>query len=120
LTIYRQVPQGLPSSQIFGTFRRWPLVPSAELLRLQATLTQCVELAGPEAAHDLLTLVTQELQLRSAEEPTDPRRLSGPAGPPPDRTVTRGTTGRNGRSRYDQPGPTSGKARAPQNRASES
>lgn len=73
------VPQGLPSSQIFGTFRRWPLVPSDELLRLQATLTQCVELAGPEAADDLLRLVTQELQLRSAEEPTDARRSSGKA-----------------------------------------
>lgn len=106
MTNYRQVPQGVPSAQIFGTLRRWPLLPSAELLRLQATLTQCVELDGSEAAHDLLALVTQELQLRSLEEPADARRLSGP----PDRPVTRGKGGRNGRSRYDQPGPASGQA----------
>ena len=72
------VPQGLPPSQIFGTFRRWPLVPSDELLRLQTTLTQCVELAGPEAADDLLKLVTQELRLRGAEESPDARGSSGP------------------------------------------
>ena len=120
MTIHRQVPQGLPSSQIFGTFRRWPLVPSAELLRLHATLTQCVELAGPGAVDDLLRLVTLELQLRRAEEATDARRLPGPSGPPSDRPVTRGKTGRNGRSRYDQPGPASGKAAAPQSRPSDS
>ncbi|MET3950383.1 hypothetical protein [Arthrobacter sp. UYEF36] len=110
MTIYRQVPQGVPSAQIFGTFRRWPLLPSAELLRLQATLKQCFELDRSEAAQDLLRLVTQELQLRSVEEPADARRLSGPPGPPSDRPVTRGKSGRNGRSRYDQSGPANGQA----------
>jgi hypothetical protein len=85
LTINRQIPQGVPSSQIFGTFRRWPLVPSAELYRLQAALTQCVELAGSEAAHELLTLVTEELRQRSAEEPAESRRLSGQARAPRNR-----------------------------------
>ena len=61
-----------PPSSIFGTFRRWPLVPSAELYRLQVALTQCVELAGPDAAHELLTDVTDELERRTAESPRLP------------------------------------------------
>ncbi|MDP9984459.1 hypothetical protein J2W14_003884 [Pseudarthrobacter oxydans] len=77
MTVNRQVPQGVPSSQIFGTFRRWPLVPSAELYRLQAALTQCVELAGSEAAHELLTLVSEELRQRSAKEPPESRSTPG-------------------------------------------
>lgn len=82
MTIHPQIPPGLPSPQIFGTFRRWPLVPSAELYRLQAALTQCVELAGSAAAQDLLGLVAEELQQRSAEEPAETRRLSGHARAP--------------------------------------
>ena len=69
MTIHRQVPHGRPAAQIFGTVRRWPLVPSAELCRLQAALTQCVELAGSGSAQELLLLVTEELRQRSAEEP---------------------------------------------------
>lgn len=64
---------GSPSSSIFGTFRRWPLVSSFELCLLQAALTQCVELAGSESAHDLLTDVTVELDRRTAETPPLPR-----------------------------------------------
>ena len=82
MTINRQIPQGVPSSQIFGTFRRWPLVPSAELYRLQAALTQCVELAGSEAAHELLTLVSEELRQRSVKEPAETRGPSGQARAP--------------------------------------
>ena len=85
MTINRQVPQGVPTSQIFGSFRRWPLVPSAELYRLQAALTQCVELAGSEAAHELLTLVSEELRQRSADEPPETRGLSGQARAPRNR-----------------------------------
>lgn len=62
-----------PSSSIFGTLRRWPLIPSVELCLLQAALTQCVELAGPESAHKLLTDVTVELDRRTAETPPLPR-----------------------------------------------
>lgn len=82
LTINRQGPQGVPSSQIFGTFRRWPLVPSAELYRLQAALTQCVELAGSDAAHELLTLVSEELRQRSVKEPAETPGLPGQARAP--------------------------------------
>ena len=85
MTINRQVPPDVPPSQIFGSFRRWPLLASAELYRLQAALTQCVELAGSEAADELLTLVTEELRQRSAEEPAETRRLSGQARAPRDR-----------------------------------
>lgn len=70
---YREFPGGTPSGRIFGTLRRWPLIPSAELYLLQAALTQCVELSGSEAAHELLGLVTEELRLRKAEEPPDTR-----------------------------------------------
>ena len=62
-----------PSSSIFGTFRRWPLVPSIELSLLQTALTQCVELAGSASAHELLTCVTLELERRTAETPPLPR-----------------------------------------------
>lgn len=62
-----------PPSSIFGTFRRWPLVPSIELCLLQAALTQCVELTSSESAHDLLTDVTVELERRTAETPPLPR-----------------------------------------------
>lgn len=69
MTAYpHDVQQSLPSS-IFVTFRRWPLVPSAELYRLQGALTQCLELAGPDSDHKLLTLVTDELERRTAETP---------------------------------------------------
>jgi hypothetical protein len=56
MTNYRQPSQGSPSHRIFGTFRRWPLVPSAELHRLHSALTQCVEFVGFDTAHELLSL----------------------------------------------------------------
>lgn len=58
-----------PASRIFVTFRRWPLVPSAELQRLELTLSQCVEVSGLESARELLLLVSDELQRRSEEMP---------------------------------------------------
>lgn len=58
-----------PTSRVFVTFRRWPLVPSAELQQLQATLSQCVELAGLESARELLLVVTDELLRRTSEVP---------------------------------------------------
>ncbi|MDI3213978.1 hypothetical protein [Arthrobacter sp. AL12] len=68
--------------QIFGSFRRWPLVPSDELYRLEAALTQCMELAGSDAAHELLTLVSEELRQRGADEHSETRRLNGQAPAP--------------------------------------
>lgn len=52
---------------IFNTPRRWALTSTAELSRLQTALTQCVELAGPDPAQELLTLVTGELDRRNTE-----------------------------------------------------
>lgn len=52
----------------------WPLLPSAELYRLQAALTECVELAGPDSAPELLTLVTDELERRTEEPAHLPRQ----------------------------------------------
>lgn len=64
---------------MFDSFRRWPLVPSAQLVRLRSALLQCVELASPnngrdlsESAGKLLRLVTDELDRRNS-------RQAGPA-----------------------------------------
>lgn len=63
---------------MFDSFRRWPLVPSAQLVRLRSALLQCVEMASPDKGRDLsesagklLRLVTDELD----------RRNCHPAGP---------------------------------------
>jgi hypothetical protein len=119
MTAHRQVPEGLPPPRIFGTFRRWPLVPSAELYRLQAALERCVELAGSEAAHELLGLIRKELQQRSAEERSEARRFPASAGPvePADRRSSPGQTGRSRGSRHDQSGPASAPSRMSRNRA---
>jgi hypothetical protein len=61
---------------MFDSFRRWPLVPSAQLVRLRSALLQCVELASPdngrdlsESAGKLLRLVTDELDRRNGHPP---------------------------------------------------
>lgn len=60
---------GVP--RIFDTFRRWPLVPSSQLLQLRTALLHCLELSGTEpgrepsdAARKLLRIVTEELERR--------------------------------------------------------
>lgn len=67
---------------MFDSFRRWPLVPSGQLVRLRSALLQCVELASPdegrnlsESAEKLLQLVTDELDRRNSAAGT-------PAVPP--------------------------------------
>ncbi|WP_427174620.1 hypothetical protein [Arthrobacter sp. 92] len=67
MTVYRREVHESPVPRVFVRFRRWPLVPSAELYRLQTILSQCVELAGSDSANELLTLVTDELERRTAE-----------------------------------------------------
>lgn len=66
---------------MFDSFRRWPLVPSPQLVRLRSALLQCVELASPdngrdlsESAGKLLQLVTDELDRRTGPS-------AGPAVP---------------------------------------
>lgn len=73
-------PAHAPGAELmFDSFRRWPLVPSAQLVRLRSVLLQCVELASPnngrdlsESAGKLLRLVTDELDRRNS-------RHAGPA-----------------------------------------
>lgn len=69
---------GVP--RIFDSFRRWPLVPSSELLQLRTALLQCMELAAPESGRELsdsarrlLGLVTDELERRN--QLAEPGRL---------------------------------------------
>ncbi|MGP4032730.1 hypothetical protein [Pseudarthrobacter sp. 1C304] len=64
--------QGHGAGLMFDSFRRWPLVPSSQLVRLRSALLQCVELASPdngrdlsESAGKLLQLVTDELERRT-------------------------------------------------------
>lgn len=76
-------PRSGDGPQIFDSFRRWPLVPSSELLQLRHVLLQCMELSGPEtsrelsdAASRLLRLITEELERRKLPpDPARPRRL---------------------------------------------
>jgi hypothetical protein len=70
---------------MFDSFRRWPLVPSPQLVRLRSALLQCVELASPdngrdlsESAGKLLGIVTDELDRRRSGHQTGPAEL--PAG----------------------------------------
>lgn len=70
------------ANPLFDAFRRWPLVPSSQLLRLRTALLQCVEVASPdngrdisESARKLLGLVTGELERRNVAP-------AGPAVPP--------------------------------------
>lgn len=63
---------------MFDSFRRWPLVPSAQLVRLRLALLQCVELASPDNGRDLSESAGKLLQLISDELD----RRSGPSFPP--------------------------------------
>lgn len=49
----------------FHTFRRWPLVPTDDLVKLRQSLLQVQELGGPTAAGELLVLVDYELRRRA-------------------------------------------------------
>ena len=75
---YGSLAQAHGAELMFDSFRRWPRVPSPQLLRLRSALLQCVEVAAPdngrdlsESAGTLLRLVTDELD----------RRNDHPAGP---------------------------------------
>jgi hypothetical protein len=69
---YGSLAHGHGAELIFDSFRRWPLVPSSQLVRLRSALLQCLELASPDRGRDLsesagrlLQLVTDELQRRN-------------------------------------------------------
>jgi hypothetical protein len=51
--------------RVFHTFRRWPLVPTGDLVKLRHSLLQVQELEGPAAAEELLVLVEFELHRRA-------------------------------------------------------
>lgn len=68
----RPGPDVAGSLRIFSTSRRWPLIPSADLRKLQASLSQYVQLADSPVAQELLDLVGRELQLRKLTD-TGPR-----------------------------------------------
>lgn len=81
--VYGSLGHASGAELMFDSFRRWPVVPSAQLVRLRSALLQCVELASPdngrdlsESAERLLRLVTDELD-RRRNGPS-----AGPAVPP--------------------------------------
>lgn len=51
--------------RVFHTFRRWPLVPTDDLVKLRQSLRQVQDLGGPTAAGELLVLVDYELHRRA-------------------------------------------------------
>lgn len=51
--------------RVFHTFRRWPLVPTEDLVKLRQSLREVQELGGPTAAGELLGLVDHEPSARS-------------------------------------------------------
>lgn len=51
--------------RVFHTFRRWPLVPTDDLVKLRQSLLQVQDLGGPTAAGELLVLVEFELHRRA-------------------------------------------------------
>lgn len=65
--------------RVFHSFRRWPLVPTEDLVKLGQSLRQVQELGGPTAAGELLLIVDYELHRRGHTVPegqtsvTDPR-----------------------------------------------
>ncbi|MEZ2391550.1 hypothetical protein AB6813_18765 [bacterium RCC_150] len=75
----------LHHDSLFRTFRRWPLVPSPELLRIRAALQRCDATGTPgwpgglsDSARELLDLVTGELERRHLAD-----RIVGADGPDP-------------------------------------
>lgn len=51
--------------RVLHTFRRWPLVPTDDLVKLRQSLLQVQDLGGPTAAGELLVLVEFELHRRA-------------------------------------------------------
>ena len=81
---YASISHASGAELMFDSFRRWPLVPSAQLVRLRSALLQCVEVSAPdngrdlsESAGKLLRLVTDELDRRNS---TADRVVVPPAG----------------------------------------
>ncbi|WP_458113519.1 hypothetical protein M1D88_05230 [Arthrobacter sp. R1-13] len=51
--------------RMFHKYRRWPLLPTGDLLKLQRCLRQSQDLYRPDASRDLLRIIDDELQLRA-------------------------------------------------------
>lgn len=61
------IDRAVPARQdrVFHTLRRWPLVPTNDLVKLRHSLLQVQDLGGPKAAGELLVLVELELHRRA-------------------------------------------------------
>lgn len=64
--------------RIFHTFRRWPLVPTEDLVKLRQSLRQVHRLGGPAGAGELLKLVDHEIQRRAQTEQWEHAAGTGP------------------------------------------
>jgi hypothetical protein len=61
---------GAPAQgRVFHAFRRWPLVPAADLLLLRHALEDCNIALEPDQSYALRCLVEDELMRRSALPP---------------------------------------------------
>ncbi|HSU48226.1 MAG TPA: hypothetical protein VLJ40_15100 [Arthrobacter sp.] len=63
------VPGTTSQGRVFHAFRRWPLVPAADLLLLRHALQDSNSDREPEQAYALLCLIDDELVRRSALPP---------------------------------------------------
>jgi hypothetical protein len=67
-------------NRVFHTFRRWPLVPTNDLVKLRQSLLQVQDLGGPTAAGELLVLVEFVLH-RRAHTPQEKHASGTSPGP---------------------------------------
>lgn len=76
------IDRPVPARQdrVFHNFRRWPLVPTTDLVKLRQSLLQVQELGGPSAAGELLVLVEFELH-RRAHSPQEEHASGTSQGP---------------------------------------
>ena len=70
------------AEHLFDAFRRWPLVPSGQLVRLRSALLQCGEVASPDNGRDLSESADRLLQLVSDELDRRSSHAVGHAQPP--------------------------------------
>lgn len=70
------------ANPLFDAFRRWPLVPSSQLLRVRTALLQCVEVGSPDNGRDLSDSARKLLMLVSGELERRNGALAGPAVTP--------------------------------------
>lgn len=61
-----------PSGRVFQSFRRWPLVPTRDLVWLRSAIERSTSTEDSRAAQELLRFVDAELSRRQKEHGPEP------------------------------------------------